>query len=162
MGLNGFSGFAGGFRECEAEIEIMQKRVDLATAASIKKVQSLTRTRIKGRLKSAPRWDHRGASQRTGAGIKIEGRARNIPRSGGPGKLSGALYNSIRSSKKPRKAIGGYSGVVFAGGAGGPQNLYKAIDESRYPYFATGVKAATPKMPAVWNTAWAKATNTKK
>jgi hypothetical protein len=162
MALNGFSGFAGGFRECELEIEAIDKRVDLATAAAIKKVQSLTRTSIKGQMKGQPRWDHRGKSQRTGPGIKLEGRPRHSPRSGGPGKLSGALTSSIRASKKPRKAVGGYSGVVMSGGAGGPQNLYKRKVEGIAPYFKPGVDKATPKMPLVWNAAWAKATNTKK
>jgi hypothetical protein len=46
---------------------------------------------------------------------------------------------------------------VFAGGQQGYQNNYKAVTEGKYPYFAPGVKKATPKMPKVWEAAWAKA-----
>jgi hypothetical protein len=49
----------------------------------------------------------------------------------------------------------------MSGGNGRVQNLYKGRIEAEYPFFAPGVLKAEPKMPAVWNAAWAKATRTK-
>jgi hypothetical protein len=50
------------------------------------------------------------------------------------------------------------STAVFAGGSGNVQNLYKAQQEAKYPYFKPGVRNAEPKMPAVWEKHWGAAT----
>jgi hypothetical protein len=158
----GFSAVVRGAGEINAELIAMDARVNVATVASIKKVQSLVKSRVKGKMRGRPRWDRRGRSSRTGAEVNLHLNPSHISKSGGPGKLSGALSNSIRASKKPRPVAGGYSGVVMAGARGGPQNLYKAKVEETAPYFKPGVEAAKPQMPAIWNAAWAKAINTRR
>jgi hypothetical protein len=60
-------------------------------------------------------------------------------------------------SRKPRVTVEGASVAVFVGGAGGPQNLYKEKIEGKYPYFKPGINKATPKMPGIYEAAWAKA-----
>jgi hypothetical protein len=143
----------------QAELTAMQKRVDKATIAAVKRVQTMTKTSVKGQMRGRPRWNHRGKSARTGPNVTIPELARNNPRSGGPGKLTGELIKSIKQSKRPRKTKDGYSGVVWSGGVGAATNLYKAKTEKIAPYFKPGVDKATPKMPAVWETAWGKAIN---
>jgi hypothetical protein len=137
----------------------MQKRVDRATIAAVKRVQTVTKTSVKGQMRGRPRWNHRGKSARTGAKVVLPDLPRHMPRSGGPGKLTGALIQSIKASKRPRKLPAGYSGVVWSGGVGASTNLYKAKVEKIAPYFKPGIDKATPKMPAVWEVAWGKAIN---
>jgi hypothetical protein len=148
--------------KAEAELALMAKRVDLGTAAGVKKIQQVTKSSIKSGMRGRPRWDHRGASRRTGEAVNLRLNPPHVSKGGGPGKLSGSLAKSIRASKKPRPTEGGFSGVVMSGGAGGPQNLYKRQIESKYPYFVPGVNRAKPKMPAIWHAAWEKATQTKR
>lgn len=163
MARNGLiSGAIRGGREAQAELALMERRVDVASAVAIRKVTQMTKARIKGGMRGRPRWDRRGASSRTGPVVDLDLTPHHVTRNGGPGKLSGALIKSIRSSRRPRRVVGGFSAVVLSGGAGGPQNLYKRRIEARAPYFASGVKRATPKLPAIWDAAWAKATKTKK
>jgi hypothetical protein len=50
------------------------------------------------------------------------------------------------------------SSAVFVGGAGNVQNLYKARQESKFPYFKPGVRNAEKKMPAIWEKHWGAAT----
>lgn len=144
-----------------AELSLIQKRVDIGTAAGVRKVQAVTKRSIKAQMRGRPRWDQRGKSKRTGPEVKLGLTPHHVSKGGGPGKLSGALSNSIRSSKKPRPVAGGegFSGVVFSGGASGPQNLYKKKVEATAPYFKPGLEKAKPKMPIVWHEAWAKAMN---
>jgi hypothetical protein len=163
MAENWAGGLIKGGEATARELELMGKRVDKATKQALKKVQGLAARSIKGGMRGRPRWDHRGASSRTGDHINLDLSPHVAKKSGGPGKLSGSLVQSIKASKRPRKVgTAGYSAVVMAGGRGGPQNLYKGKVEGTYPYFKPGIKKAEPKMPAVWNTAWAKATQTKK
>ncbi|WBP87039.1 hypothetical protein [Kitasatospora cathayae] len=163
MAENWASGFVKGGEDTAAELERMGKRVDKATKQALKKVQGLASRSIKSGMRGRPRWDHRGASSRTGEHINLGLSPHVAKKSGGPGKLTGSLVKSIKGSKRPRKVgAAGYSAVVMAGGKGGPQNLYKGKVEGTYPFFKPGVTKAEPKMPAVWNAAWAKATQTKK
>jgi hypothetical protein len=148
-------------RATHAALAAMDKRVDLATAAATKKASGKVVTTIKGQMRGRPRWDRRGKSKRTGPEINFDLSPHVVRKGGGPGKLSGALSRSIRKSRKPRKNAEGYSMAVLAGGAGGPQNLYKGKVEAKQPYFKPGVEKAKPKLPAVWEAAWAKATRTK-
>ncbi|MEY9944884.1 hypothetical protein [Kitasatospora sp. GAS1066B] len=150
-------GTIAGVREVGDALTAMERRVDAATIKALKASQRVTRTAIRGRMRGRPRWGHRGASARTGPNITVDRQAGHITRSGGPGKLSGALLVSIRSSKAPRRKAAGLSAVVMSGGASGPQNLYKKIVEARFPYFATGAKAAEAKLPKIWADLWAKA-----
>lgn len=145
----------------QAALAAMDKRVDLGTAAGIKKVQQITKSSVKSGMRGRPRYDRRGRSRVYAMGVNLNLNPHVVKKSGGPGRFAGALFKSIRGSKRPRKVIGGYSAVVFSGGAGGPQNLYKKKVEQDQPYFKPGVERAKPKMPAVWHAAWAKATKTK-
>jgi len=150
-----------GARASSARISAMEAEVDLATVAALKKVQQVTRTSIRSGMRGRPRWDHRGQTSK-GGGANLNLSPHHVTKTGGPGKLTGALASSIRKSRKPQpKGLGVYTAVVMAGGKGGPQNLYKGKVESKYPYFAPGVKKAEPKMAPVWNAAWAKATRTR-
>ncbi|MDH6123859.1 MULTISPECIES: hypothetical protein [unclassified Kitasatospora] len=156
-------GLIKGGEATKLELDRIQRDVDKATKKALKSVQALTKRSIKGGMRGRPRWDHRGASSRTGEAVNLDLNPHVAKKTGGPGKFTGSLSGSIRASKRPRKkGIGNYSGVVMAGGKGGPQNIYKGKVEGTYPYFKPGVKKAEPKMPAVWEIAWAKATKTKK
>ncbi|MFC1410513.1 hypothetical protein ACEZCY_14740 [Streptacidiphilus sp. N1-12] len=143
-----------GTRDLGVALTAMQRRIDLATVKALKKSQSLTRNAIRGRMRARPRWDHRGASRRTGPAVSLDLTPHHVSRRGGPGKLSGALAASIRSSKRPRVKGQALSAVVMSGGAGGPQNLYKARIEGSYPYFRPGAQAAEKKIAPVWAEEW--------
>jgi hypothetical protein len=152
-------GLAHSSELAQAELTAMQKRVDRATIAAVKRIQTLTKQSVQGQMRGRPRWNHRGKSARTGERVSLPELPRNSPRAGGPGKLTGELLRSIKKSKRPRKVADGYSGVVWSGGVGAATNLYKAKVEKTAPYFKPGIDKATPKMPAVWETAWGKAIN---
>ncbi|AUG78098.1 hypothetical protein CFP65_3298 [Kitasatospora sp. MMS16-BH015] len=143
-----------GVREIGEALTRMERRVDAATIKALKASQRVTRTAIKGRMRGRPRWGHRGASARTGANVTVDRTQGRITRAGGPGKLSGALLASIRSSKQPRRKGDALSAAVMSGGAGGPQNLYKKHVEARFPYFKTGAEAAEKKLPKIWEDLW--------
>lgn len=152
-----------GTKEGQAELAAMDRRVDAATLAALKKITAMARTRIRGQMRSRPRWDRRGNGP-GGPAVNLNLNPHTIKRRGGPGKLDGALYNAVKKSRKPRPLPGhAASAVVFMGGAKAtPQvNWYKRRTEARAPYFKKGIDKASPKMPAVWNAAWAKATKTK-
>jgi hypothetical protein len=138
----------------------MDKRVDVATASALRQVQLLTKRSVRAQLKGKPRWGFRGASKKTGESVNLG--FRHAPRGGPPGRFKGRLYYNVAASRKPRVKFGAMSGVVFVGTGsmenGNVQNIYKHGLEAKYPYFRPGVKNAEPKMPAVWDKAWAKAT----
>lgn len=151
-------GLSHGADLAAAELAAMQKRVDRATIAAVKRVQTVTKTAVKGQMRGRPRWNHRGKSARTGDKVTLPEIPRHSPRSGGPGRMTGDLMKSISASKRPRKLPDGYSGVVWSSKAGAT-NLYKGKVEKTAPYFKPGIEKATPKMPAVWEVAWGKAIN---
>lgn len=163
-----FSAVVRGIKSAEAELIAMDKRVDLATKASIKKVQSLTRARIRSRLRGRARWNHRGQGKGEWEFVpRVDingGGSGHVTRAGGPGRFTGNLNSAVRASRRPRtEEPGVYSGVVFMGSKASPiANVYKHRLEGKYPYFAPGVKSAEPKMPIIWETAWAKATRTRR
>lgn len=147
--------------EAQAALTAMDKRVDLATASAVVKVAALARTSVRSRMRGRPRWDRRG-NGRSGPGINLNLSPHVVTKSGGPGKLTGSLYGAVKKSRKARPEIGGFSAVAFVGTGGNPGvNIYKGITEAEHAFFKPGVDKATPKMPAVWEAAWAKATKTK-
>lgn len=148
-------------RSTQAALRRMDKRVGVATASATKKAGTKMVSTVKSGMRGRPRWDRRGKSSRTGPEVNLNLNPHTVHKGGGPGKLSGALSKSIRKSRKPRKKAGGYSIAVMSGGAGGPQNLYKRRVEANQPYFAKGIKKAEPKIPPIFEAAWAKATETK-
>jgi hypothetical protein len=147
-----------GVKEVQAALVAMDKRVDVATISALKKVTAAARTSVRGQMRGRPRWDRRGDG-RGGPAVNLHLSPHVSKKRGGPGKLDGALVAAVKKSGKPRVLPAGASAVVFVGGAKAtPQvNFYKGKTESKFPYFAPGVKKAEKKMPAVWNAAWAKA-----
>ncbi|MDH6108860.1 hypothetical protein P3T36_002991 [Kitasatospora sp. MAP12-15] len=161
MGDSEITGSVTGIEGANSELEAMRKRVDKASQAAIRKVQSTTKASIKSGMRGRPRWDRRGRSKIYAMGVNLNLSPHVVSKQGGPGTFAGALFKSIRSSKKARNTgTGEFSGVVFSGGAGGPQNLYKKRVEAKFPYFAPGVNKAQPKFAKVWEDAWKKATKT--
>lgn len=151
-------GAVHGAKEVQVALAAMDKRVDAATIAALKKVTASARTSVRGQMRSRPRWDRRG-NGRGGPAVNLHLSPHVSKRRGGPGKLDGALYSAVNKSGKPRVKPGSASAVVFVGGAKAtPQvNFYKGQTEAKFPYFSKGISKAEKKMPAVWNTAWAKA-----
>lgn len=137
--------------ETLAALTRLDRQIDPTTIKAIKKSQRVARTAIRGRMRSRPRWDQRGRSRRTGEEVNLHLSPHHVRKNSGPGKLSGALVSSIRSSKTPRKRGYQISGAVMSGSYGGPQNLYKKHVEAKYPYFAPGVKNAEKKLPPIWD-----------
>lgn len=148
-------------RRTQAALSAMDKRVGVFTASATKQAGSKIASTVKSGMRGRPRWDRRGKSSRTGPEVNLNLSPHHVTKGGGPGQLSGSLRKSIRKSRKVRKEAGGYSIAVMSGGAGGPQNLYKRRVEAKQPYFAKGVKKAEPKIPPIFEAAWAKATKTK-
>lgn len=153
-----------GFAEIREALDAMDVRVDVATKAALKSLQSITKRSIKAKMRGRARWDHRGASQRTGPEVNLRLSPSHVNKGGGPGKFTGTLAASIVSSRKPRKEVGegSWSGVVFSGSEGNLNvtKIYKGSTEAKYPYFVPGVKSMEPKFPAVWQKAWGIATKT--
>lgn len=155
----GFGGVVKGVKECEAALAAMDKRVDIATTASVAKVAATARTSVRSGMRGRPRWDRRG-NGRGGPAVNLNLSPHHSAKGGSVGKLDGALVSSVVKSKKPRPEPGGASAVVFVGGArANPQvNFYKGRYEGEYHYFAKGIDKAKKKVPAVFEAAWAKAT----
>ncbi|MFF1597693.1 hypothetical protein ACFVYV_09375 [Streptomyces mirabilis] len=148
-----------GVREVSAALDKRMIASNEATRVALGKATSYTKTRIRGGMRGAPRWDRKGRDPVTGQiGVNLNRNPHVIRRSGGPGQLTGSLYRSIRKSKKPRlDGIGAYSAVVMAGGEGGFQNRYKATVEGTNPYFKPGVNKASPKVRGIFEASWAAA-----
>lgn len=161
---DGVGAVVKGVGEVGAAIEKMQLASDEATRVALGKATAYTKRRIKGGMRGAPRWASKGTDPESGSPAFSLGRKPDhIPRSGGPGQLTGELFQSIRKSKKARRTgVAGWTQVVMAGGRGGYQNRYKAEIESRYPYFKPGVDKASPKVHGFFEGAWAAAVNGKK
>jgi len=154
---NGITVAVRGARECAAAVTAMDKRIDVGTLSALKASQNLAKASIRQGLRGRPRWDHRGKSSRTGEHISLNLSPHHVSKAGGPGRLTGKLYRGVGGVRKPKPLpAGGFQGGVGVGG--GVRNLYKKRLEDQYPYVKPGVKKAEPKMAAVWNTAWGKAT----
>ncbi|BBB00570.1 hypothetical protein RVR_10569 [Actinacidiphila reveromycinica] len=146
-----------GVKEVRGSLAAITKEIDLATLKALKATQALAKSSIKAGLRGRPRWDHRGASGRTGDTVSLNLSPHHVSKSGGPGRLTGTLSRGVGGVRRPKPLPGG----GFQGGVGvgaGVRNLYKKRLEGQYPYFKPGLRKAEPKMAAVWNTAWAKAT----
>lgn len=143
-----------GLKEAEAELRAIAREGDDATKAAVNAAGALVARSIKSRMRGKPRWNHRGASKRTGPEVNTGGPAHSA-RGGGPGKFTGTLASGVRKSRRPRRAPGGFSGAVIMGSKDTKiRNLYKGATEERFPYWRPGVAAAEPKAAAVWEKAW--------
>lgn len=140
------------------ELTLMDLRVDAATRAALKTMQGAAKKNVRSRMRGRPRWDHRGASSRTGAAVDLNLSPHHVRRSGGPGRLTGQLSRHVGGARIHQIGREFHGGV---GVGGGVTNLYRGKVEAAYPFFGPGVKATEAKAEALWEAAWAKATKTK-
>jgi hypothetical protein len=151
-----------GIKECVAEIDKMQAKVDLATKAALKPAQSAASARIKSGMRGRPRWDKRGRVGRDKSvpAVDLKLNPHHVSRSGGPGKLTGTMRAEVGGRKRPKRSGVGWSGGVGAGGPASYTNIYRYKLENGFPFIKPGVKKAEPKIAEVYKKAWAKATET--
>jgi hypothetical protein len=135
----------------------MDRQVDLATLAALKKSQQAAKTAVRSGMRGRARWDHRGAGK-SGVAVNLKLNPPHVAKSGGPGQLTGHLRRAVGSVKRPKKVEGGWSGGVGAGGRESSTNVYRAKVEGAYPYMKPGVEKVKPKIPAIYHAAWLKAT----
>ena len=155
---DGFGVLIEGAKECRLALSAMDKAVEVATAAATKKIGQVAKASVKSQMRGRPRWDRRGRSARTGPEVNLNLNPHVVSKGGGPGKLSGTLSRAVKVSRKPRITAEGASVAVFMGGSKTAANMYKSKIEGEYPYFNPGINKAKPKMPAIYEAAWAKAT----
>jgi hypothetical protein len=153
----------GGFRatvaETEAALTAMDRRVDVATLAALKKSQQAAKTAVKSGMRGRPRWDRRG-NGKSGAKVNLKLNPTHVTKSGGPGQLTGHLRRAVGAVKRPKKVEGGWTGGVGAGGKTSTARFYRFKVEGSYPYMKPGVEKIKPKIPAIYHAAWEKATRT--
>lgn len=150
-----------GIPEVKAELKRIATEGDRGTAAVVKASSALVKRNIKSRMRGKARWNHRGASKRTGAEVNIGGPAHNA-RAGGPGVFTGTLASGVRSSRRARKTASGYSSAVIMGSKDTKiRNLYKGRTEQKFPYWAPGVAASEAKIGATWEKTWERVINKK-
>lgn len=143
-----------GMAEVRGELKRIARDGDRATAAAVKASAAVVRRNIKSRMRGKARWNHRGASKRTGPEVNIGGPA-HAARGGGPGVFTGTLAKGVRTSRRPRKTDKGYSSAVIMGSKDTRiRNLYKGRTERGYPFWAPGVAASETKVGEVWEKTW--------
>ena len=147
-----------GVREAEAAIIKTERRIDLASLKALKTCQGLAKRAIKAGMRGRPRWDHRGASSRTGDAVNLDLSPHHVTRSGGPGRMTGTLQRGVGGVRRPKvdPITGTVAGGVGVGG--GVRNLYKKRLEAQFPYVKPGLDKAMPGMATVWAAAWSRAT----
>lgn len=146
-----------GLRELEAGLDRMERDIDRGTVAALKATQNLAKKSIRSGMRGRPRWDHRGASSRTGDAVSLNLNPHHAARGGGPGRLTGTLYRGVGGVRKPHKTLQGFQGGVGVGG--GVRNLYKKRTEGKFPYVKPGVDKVERQFPDIWMKAWNKATH---
>ena len=145
----------------------IDKKVKKATMAGVRENQNVIKKNIRRKLRGKPRWGQRGASPKYGTpAFKVEGFTKrkdshghsvaNEPRSGTPGKFSGALYGGVKSRRIPKwMGENGVSGWVKIGNR--ENNVKKGKLELKFPYFAPAVKESQPEVSANFEKGWSKA-----
>jgi len=145
-----------GVRKFTAATEEVERNVDFATIKGLKAQQTLVKREVRKNLRGAPRWTERGKSKIYSTTWRITpGGNTNNPRSGGPGKFSGALLGGVGGVRRPKKLLDVFIGGVGVGG--NVNNLKKHTLEREFPYFKPAVEKAEPKMSKVWEKAWGNA-----
>jgi hypothetical protein len=152
----GFQIFMKGANRVIKETEAIEARVNKATVMAVKENQRILKLAIRRKLRGAPRWNQRGAVGKSPA-INVGG-PRHRPRSGPPGRLTGALYKGVGGRRRPLLRPGG---VVIGGvGIGGNINLLKKGKlEEEFPFFKPAVQETEPKMARAYEKGWDKAVN---
>lgn len=155
---DGISVTVRGTKEVRTALTRLDREIDLATVRALKATQALAKKSIRSGLRGRPRWDHRGKSSRTGPTVSLDLTPHHVSKGGGPGRLTGTLSRGVGGVRRPKPLPGGgFQGGVGVGG--GVRNLYKKRLEGKYPYVQPGVRKAEPKMAAVWQTNWRRATS---
>jgi len=150
-----------GVREFNSVTNEIQRNVDKATIGAVRENQRILKLAIRKNLNGAPRSNWRGkmwnGRQIYSQSIYRPDQPASNPRSGGPGKFTGALRNGVGSAR-PRVNIAG--NVVGGVGVGGKlNNLKKHHLEAEFPYFAPAVIETEPKMAEAYLKGWNKAVN---
>jgi hypothetical protein len=146
-----------GTKEVRAALVRMDRQIDVATVRALKATQALAKKSIRSGMRGRPRWDHRGKSARTGPTVNLRLSPHHVTKGGGPGRLTGKLTRGVGGVRRPKPLPGGgFQGGVGVGG--GVRNLYKKRQEAKYPYVRPGIRKAEPKMAAVWQLHWERAT----
>lgn len=144
-----------GVNKLVLEMEAIQKRIDIATLAATKKAQKEIVKNVRKNMRGRPRWNHRGRSRIYPADINVAGMPRHVPRSGGPGQLTGMLYAGVGGVKVPVSKFGIVKGGVGVGGKKLRSNqLKKKMCEERYPFFEPGVHASEAAIGEMYAVAW--------
>lgn len=142
-----------GAGRARAEIHKLGLRSDAATIAGIKALQREAKKNVKSSMRGRPRWDHRGASERTGGDVSLNLSPHHASRSGGPGKLTGSLSRAVGGARRIKKRGPAWVGGVGVGGVN-VTNLYKRKVEARYPFLAPGVKKTEGRAEEIVTAAW--------
>ena len=142
-------------KEITTAIKKVDVAVDVATLAALKTFQSTAKKEVRSRLRGAPRWSRRGRSSVWPDGFNSGRTPVHIPRSGGPGRLSGMLYRGVGSVRPKADGLGGWRGGVGVGKSA--NNIHKKKTEAKYPFFAPGIDSALKKGRPIFEAAWAKA-----
>jgi hypothetical protein len=156
-GSTSISAIIHGVKSINHAIDETTAQVGKATTGALRANQNLLKTKIRKNLRNPPRWNQRGASEKYKTpAFKLEGAPRHSPRSGGPGRFSGELYEGVKSKRTPRvDALGNAKGWVAIGKRA--NNVKKGKLERDHPYFAPAVVEAEPLMAATYDKGWAKA-----
>lgn len=143
-----------GVKEFNSVTEKIEGNVNKATLAALRVNQNRLKTAVRKNLRGAPRWTQKGANKITGKNYQVPGTKgqQNMPRSGGPGKMTGVLYAGVGSVKKPKNINGTYIGGVGIGAA--PNNVKKRTLEAKFPYFRPAVESVEPTMVENFEKGW--------
>jgi len=148
-----------GTKEFDKSIKDLDKRIASATVAGMRENQNLLKRTVRKNLNGKPRSNWRGkmfrGRQIYDHSIKYKDLPDSAPRSGGPGKFTGALRNGVGSKRPLADAVGNVTGGVGVGGK--INNFKKHRLERKFPYFAPAVEEASPKFTATYEKGWAKA-----
>jgi hypothetical protein len=150
--------FHGG-KEFNYAIKDLDSRIAKATVQGMRENQNLLKRVIKKNLNGKPRSNWRGHMFHGRAiyehNVYYPDLPASAPRSGGPGKFTGALQNGVGSQRPRVDATGTVTGGV---GVGGKVNNFKKYKlETKFPYFAPAVEEASPKFVPNFEKGWAKA-----
>jgi len=150
--------FFGG-KEFNSAIKDLDGRIAKATIQGMRENQNLLKRAIKKNLNGKPRSNWRGHMFRGREiyqhNVYYKDLPASAPRSGGPGKFTGALRNGVGSKRPRADATGNVTGGV---GVGGKINNFKKHKlETKFPYFAPAVTESSPKFVPTFEKGWAKA-----
>ena len=154
------SAIFSGLSDIKKTANEVNSKIETATVAALRANQNKIKTAVRQNLRGDPRWTERAGRAHGGTSFQVEGTTgqHNSPRDGGPGKMTGDLYNGVGGVKKPKKRTDGlyYGGV----GVGGKINNFKKNTlEAKYPYFKPAIDKVMPLLSDAFVKGWSKAVN---